>query len=1064
MRSGPPSDDGPELERDRDTAERRQLTVLFCDLVGSTALSEQMDPEDLRFVLRDYQQRCAAVLRRYDGHIAQYLGDGLMVYFGYPNADEAAPRRAVEAGLGVLEAMAAAKKDTRLPKQLGVRVGIHTGPVVVGDMGDVSRPERLAVGATPNLAARVQGEAEPDSVLLSDATHSLVAGYFDCQSVGARQLRGISRPMNLHRVLGTGPASTRLEASEQRGFSPFAGRERELSTLVDRWTQSRLQGKAVLVSGEPGSGKSRLVLELTRAIEGREVVQLTASEYAQSEPLSPIVGYLEKWAGLSSRKTIERRRETLAARLDEIDQGAALKDLLALLSLDEGSPQQGLPSLRRHASLIHCVAGFFSALARTRPLLVLIEDLQWADASTRQFLEAWLDRRRDVPALTVATTRPGAQVSWAQSTGFELLALGPLEREKARGVARSLAHRLGADLPDDLLERVLDRADGVPLFVEELTRTLAETSSGPPSSRLTAVKSDPVPASLQDSLMARLDRLGPAKAIAQLAAVVGREVPLSWLEQVSPVGADALRVELGRLAAAGLVKERSDPEPTFAFTHALMQQAAYESLVRGAREELHQRVAEMLVAHRPDLVKSQPLLLARHYIAAGATEKAVRCLSEAGQRILTRSALAEATDVLRRALELLPNVQPSPARDALEVDVLSSLGLALISTRGYSSSEVEEVYSRARQLCERSGDVPLRVLYGVWAVHLVRVDLRSIHRLAARFERIVETSHDRGALLVAHSCLGVRAFYRMAFAEAKTHCRAAWELVDVAEPKAQHQRLLAEHAFADILSGPFWLSFAEAWEGNELEARRVVESANLLAERIGDPQILCQAACYSAHLLCLTHRVEEARGFAARAMSLSVENELYFWHAVALCAQGWVILQEGRADEATTMIQMGLSTLDAIGSVLNRTWFACYLIEAHLTGKRHEESLRVADEALALCREIAGGDEPELLRLRGEILVDSGSNDQGGECFRAALAGSRLRGTLRWEIRAASSLGRLLVQQGKRAEARDVLATSCRKWREGCEDHDAVVARAQLAALEDPTDRMKPSPTPASDS
>ena len=1048
MRSGPPNDQGPESERSRDTAERRQLTVLFCDLVGSTALSEQMDPEDLRFILRDYQQRCAAILRRYDGHIAQYLGDGLMVYFGYPTADEAAPRRAVEAGLGVLEAMAAAKKDPRLPKQLGVRVGIHTGPVVVGDMGDVSRPERLAVGATPNLAARVQGEAEPDSVFLSDATYGLVAGYFDCQPVGARQLRGISRPIKLHRVLGPGPASTRLEASEQRGFSPFAGRDRELSLLMECWADGPSEGRAVLVSGQAGVGKSRLVLELARAIEGAEVVHLTASEYARSEPLFPIVGYLEKWAGMSSNQTAERRRETLAASLDKIDQGAALTELLALLSLELEPPPQGFPSLRRHQSLIQRLVGFFSALARTRPLLVLIEDLHWADASTLQFLEAWVGRRREVRSLTVATARTGDQVSWAQSVGFETLPLGPLSRGNARDVARHLACRLGANPPDELMERVLDRADGVPLFVEELTRSLAEASSAAPSSLLPAMTSDPVPASLQDSLMARHDRLGTAKAVAQLAAVVGREVPLSWLDRVSPMATEGLREELGRLVTSGLVQERLDPEPTYVFTHALMQEAAYHSLVRAVREELHEKVAEMLALHHPDLVKSQPLLLARHYIAAGTAEKAVRYLTEAGKRILTRSALAEAIEVFRRALDLLASIQSSPQRDALEVDVLSSLGLALISTRGYSSAEVEEVYSRARQLCERSGDVPLRVLYGVWAVHLVRVDLRSIHKLAAQFDRIVETGHDKGALLVAHSCLGVRAFYRMAFAEAKVHCRAAWDLIDLGAPKAQHEELLGQHAFADVLSGPFWLSFVEAWEGNEPEAQRIVESANVLAERIGDPQVLCQAACYSAHLLCLTHRVEDARGLAERALKLSVEHELYFWHAVALCARGWVMLQDGEADEATTMIQMGLSTLDAIGSVLNRTWFACYLIEAHLKSKRYEDGLRVADGALALCREIAGGDEPELLRLRGEILVGSGSDDQGTECFRAALAGSRLRGTLRWEIRAASSLGRLLVRHGKPAEARDVLAPSCRKWREGALDHDAVVARAQLAEID----------------
>jgi tetratricopeptide (TPR) repeat protein len=790
-----------------------------------------------------------------------------------------------------------------------------------------------------------------------------------------------------------------------------------------------------------------LVLELARAIEGAEVVHLAASEYARSEPLFPIVGYLEKWAGMSSNQTAERRRETLAASLDKIDQGAALTELLTLLSLELEPPPQGFPSLRRHQSLIQRLVGFFSALARTRPLLVLIEDLHWADASTLQFLEAWLGRRTEVRSLTVATARTGDQVSWAQSVGFETLPLGPLSRENAREVARHLACRLGANPPDELMERVLDRADGVPLFVEELTRSLAEASSAAPSSLLPAMTSDPVPASLQDSLMARLDRLGTAKAVAQLAAVVGREVPLSWLDQVSPVGAEALRGELDRLVTSGLVQERFDPEPTYVFTHALMQEAAYQSLVRTAREELHQRVAEMLVAHHPDVVKSQPLLLARHYIGAGTFEKAVRNLNDAGQRMLTQSALAEAIDVFRRALDLLPSVHPSLARDAIEIDLLSSLGLALIQTRGYSSTEVEEVYSRARQLCERSGDVPLRVLYGIWAVHLVRADLRSVHSLAERFKRVVRTEHDRDALLIAHSCLGVRGFFQTNFAEARLHCQSACDLIDVADPKAQYERLLGVYAFADLLSGPLWMSYIEAWQGNCREARSHINSANILADKIGDPQLLGQAAAYAAHLFCLMHDVEEARGFASRALALSAAHESYYWYAVALCAQGWVALQDGKTDEATAMIQTALSTFDGIGAIIIRPSYTCYLLEAYGKSQRHEEGLRASDEALALCREVLPGQEPELLRLKGEILVESGSEEEASECFRAALAGSRLRGTLCWEIRAASSLGRLLVRHGKVDEAKDVLATSCRKWQEGAADHHAEVARAQLVAL-----------------
>jgi class 3 adenylate cyclase/tetratricopeptide (TPR) repeat protein len=1034
-----------------DSAERRQLTVLFCDLVGSTALSEQMDPEDLRIILREYQQRCATVLRRFRGHVAQYLGDGLMVYFGYPSADEAAPRRAVEAGLGVVEAMTATKGDPRLPWELGVRVGIHTGPVVVGDMGDVARPERLAVGATPNVAARVQGEAEPNSVLLSHATYALVAEYFDCQSIGARPLRGVSRPITLHRVVGRGAVSSRVEASERRGFSPFAGRDDELALLFDRWTRSRAgTGHAVLVVGEAGVGKSRLTVELIREARGCELVHLTASEYAEAEPFYPIVDFLERWVGLAPGEPHDRRRDALAARLEEIGEPATLPELETLFAFDAPSASPGLPSPKRHANLIQSVVRLFAAMARMKPLLVVLEDLHWSDTSTQQFLEAWLLRRGQVQALTVATARVGSQLAWAEAAGFEVLPLGALPREQARKVALHVAGRLGAAPPADLLERVLDRADGIPLFVEELTRSIAELELGPsPLSLVPTAKSDPVPASLQDSLMARLDRLGSAKAIAQLAAVAGREVPLAWLDKLSPVGADTLRAELGKLAASGLLHEQGGAEPTYVFAHALMHEAAYQSLLKGAREELHQRVAEMLSDHHGDLVRSQPLLLAHHYLAAGTTNQAVRYLTEAGQRMLTRSALAGAIDVFRRALDVVPSIRSSEARDALEIDLLSSLGLAYISSRGYSSAEVEEVYSRARQLCERSGDVPLRVLYGVWAVHLVRADIRGISRLAAQFERIVVTSSDADALLVAHACLGVRAFFRTNLAEARLHCQAAWNLVDLASPRAQHERLLGLHAFPDILSGALWLSLVEARLGNESEARRLVEAANLVAERIGDPQLVCQAASYSAHLFCMLHRFEEVASFTEKALTLSVEHEFFFWHAVASCARGWLLLHDGKLDEAVDQLQRGLSTLEAVGSVINRPAFSCFLVEAHLQAQKYAEGLRVADATLALCRETTAEVEPELLRLKGELLVGSGCGDQAVDYFRAALAGSRMQGNLRFEIRAAVSLSRFLAQRNKTAEARDVLATSCRNWpAAGVDaDEDGKRAFAALAAL-----------------
>jgi class 3 adenylate cyclase/tetratricopeptide (TPR) repeat protein len=1039
-------------EANSDAAERRQLTVLFCDLVGSTALAEQMDPEDLRTLLRDYQQRCAAVVRRHGGHIAQYLGDGLMVYFGYPAADEEAPRRAVESALGVVQAMSEASHSEELPHRLGVRIGVHTGPVVVGEMGDPMRPERLAVGTTPNLAARVQAEASPNTVLLSQATHALVAEYFECEFVGTRTLRGVSRPVGLHRVVGAGPVSTRLGASERRGFSPLAGRDQELTLLLDRWDASRSEGKAVVVVGEPGVGKSRLAFELGRAVRGCEVVQLVASEHAEAEPFHPLVAFLERWAGFAPADPVARRRAALAAALERVGESSALSDIAVLLSVDAVTAASGMPSPRRHAELVARLAGLFRALARAKPMLLVVEDAQWLDASTRDFLTAWLAPGARVPALTVATSRTGADLSWASAAGFEQLPLGPLSRQDARAVAEDVARRLGAHPPDELLERALDRAEGVPLFVEELTRGLADQELGgpPPSSLVPVRKSDPVPASLQDSLMARLDRLGSAKPIAQLAAVVGRDVPLDWLDALSPVGADVLDGELGRLVASGLLIDRRDEgERTYSFSHALLQEAAYQSLVKADREELHQRVAEMLASSRADVAKSQPLVLAHHYLAAGRSEKAVGYLFDAGRRMLARSAFPEAIEVLRRALSIIPAIRASAARDALEVEVLSALGLAYLTTRGYAANEVEEVYSKARQICESSGDVPLRVLYGVWGVYLVRADLRGIRRLAERWERIIETTSDRDAQLIAHSCLAVRACYGTDFERARVHARAAWDLVDLSDPKAQYERLLGVHGFPDVLSGPIWVSMAEMWSGSEREARQAMEAAATIADRIGDPQLRCTVAIYAAYLHCTLQRVDDAREYTSRALALSTEHGFLFWQAIALCEQGWLTLQAGNAQEAAALIQQGLSILDAVGSVINRTGFACLLLQAQLEGGMLAEGLKEAEAALGLCREAGALMEPEVLRLKGEMLLKSAPGEKAVECLRSALSNSRLQGNVRSEIRAAMSLGRFLAGAGRVGEARDVLTESCQKWPEAEHDADADLRRARevLAGL-----------------
>jgi tetratricopeptide (TPR) repeat protein len=549
--------------------------------------------------------------------------------------------------------------------------------------------------------------------------------------------------------------------------------------------------------------------------------------------------------------------------------------------------------------------------------------------------------------------------------------------------------------------------------------------------------------------MARLDRLGRAKSLAQIAAVIGRDVPLAWLSRIASSDPETLRPLLDKIVAAGLIQERPGPDPTYFFAHALVHDAAYDSLLKSTRAEIHQRVAEMLASHHPELASAQPLLLAHHYGAAGMPSDALTYLRHAGHRALATSAFVEAIEVFNRALSSIPLVPSSRERDGVEIELLSALGLALLSTRGYSSSEVEDVYARARQLCERYGEAPLRVLFGVWGVHFVRADARGTKRIAALFERILTTTTDADSLLVARAALGCLAFYRMKFADARAHLNAACALIDRKAPRDQHNRLLASYGFEGLLSGPFWLAWVSTMQGHEDEARALLQDATALAEEIGDPYVICQVASHAAALHREFHDVAGTRQFAAQALALSTEHEFYFWRALALCAQGWATLQDGRPTEAIGMIREGLGTLDLVGSVINRSYFASYLVDAYLRTRQFDEGLRAVDDALVISRESLGPMyESELLRLKGVLLVELGQHEEALEYLRAALADARRWGARLLEVRAASSLSSLLGANGQVREAADVLRVTCRKWSELREGPELRAAREALNTLE----------------
>ena len=743
---------GPNTETEAAAArpgadERRQLTVMFCDIVDSTAMSAQRDPEDLREVIRAYQRACVDAITRFDGHVAKYLGDGVLAYFGYPAAHEDDAARAVRAGLAIVEGIkglavrvfadepSSPTANTLTPNTLSVRVGIHTGLVVLGEMGSGQYRERLAiVGDTPNIAARLQEKAAPNSVVISPTTSRLVTGLFDLQDLGPQTLKGIPTPLPVYRVVGESEVQSRFEAAIRTGLTPLVGREAELGLLRDRWERAKQgAGQAVALAGEPGIGKSRLMQALKAQVidEGATPLEFRCSAYHSNSAFFPIIEHIQHTLQFQREDPPATKLEKLRQALERgwRDRDEALPLWASLLSLPhpDGYPPLHLtPQLQRQKTQDALLAWLLERAARA-PVFCTWEDLHWSDPSTAELLRSLVDR---VPAnrlLLLFTFRPDFVLPFGTSSSVSTIALGRLTPKQVRDMVGAVTG--GKALLESVLQPIVAKTDGVPLFVEELTKMVLDLGL------LTAVNghyelSGPLPdlampSTLQDSLMARLDRLGNAKHVAQLGAAIGRQFPRALLQAVSALDEPALQRALQALVDAELLYQRGDvTEITYSFKHALVRDAAYQSLLRTTRQQYHRQIARALAEQFADTAESQPELLAHHYTEARLVEQAIPHWLRAGQRAIDRAAFAEAINHLTRGLELLQSVTADAQRDRLELHLQSALGIALQAVRGYAAPEVDRAYTRARSLCRQVDDTAqlASVLRGQILYYGVRAD------------------------------------------------------------------------------------------------------------------------------------------------------------------------------------------------------------------------------------------------------------------------------------------------------------------------------------------------------
>jgi class 3 adenylate cyclase/predicted ATPase len=1063
---GPAGGAGPEPPRGaarpaapaarRREAERRQVTVLVCgcDLFESEAYLEGLDAEDQARALRAFQQACEQAVRRFDGTVVRCNEQGLLVCFGYPVAYEDGAARAALTGLALLEGMKALGEELRREHGLGLNgwVSLHTGQAVVeAKEGAVS-----LVGEARNVALRLGDVATPGQIICSEATQRLLRGHFDCARLGPRKIKGVARPVELFGVRGLGEARSPIEALGPARLTPLTGRDQEVSLLKERWEQAQEgMGQVVLLIGEPGLGKSRLVYALKQHVqEEGAVVEWRCSPHFQNTGLYPARDFFERSLGLGREEAPAARLGRLVRHLEGHD--LARPDLVplfaSLLSLppDERFPARGLPPAREREERFRALREWLRARSERRPVLFVVEDLHWVDASTLDLLgqfvaEGWHER-----ILTLLTFRPGFKTPWPALAHQTSLALNRLSR---RQVGEMMQKQTGGALPEELIDQVYQRAGGVPLFVEEFTKmvqesgALAEAAEG--GTRARALLAREVPATLQELVLARLDRLEGDREVAQLAAALGREFSYELLAAVATVGGPALQAELAKLVQAEVLYPKGRPPRCgYLFKHVLLQDALYGTMVKGKRQQSHRRIAEVLEARFPQSARTQPELLAHHFTEAGLSEKAIGYWLAAGSRSRERFANVEAVSQLTRGLALLGALPESPERDAKELQFLEPLGTAYIAGRGYAAPEVGPVFRRARELSQRIGQPAqvFAILWGLWAWHVVRGDFRLSMGLADEAREFADRLADPGMLMEALLMQGLTLLYRGDFAGARDHCGRAVAQYDDRE----RTKFWSTHTGQDAgVTTRCYLALALWHLGYPDQALKVNGEMLELARAIGQPFTLEYALHHTGWLHQHCRLAADVQAAADEEMRVATEQGFLLWHASGTLYKAAGLLLEGRLGEGLPLLEKGLGAYRATGSGLALPYYLGILGAAQAQAGRFEDARRALDEGLALAEKNDDRfQEAELHRLRGEVLLADSPDQAAAEaCFRRAIETARRQQSRAWELRARLSLARLRQRQGLRDQARGALAEAYGRYTEGFTTPDLVEAKGLLEAL-----------------
>jgi class 3 adenylate cyclase/predicted ATPase len=1041
-------------------AERRQLTVLWCQGVASSVHSRPLDPEEIHQVIQEVQRVCDRVIQHFDGWMAQHFGDGFVVYFGYPRAHEDNARRAVHTALEIVGSVTRLSQEFKgqYGVQFTVQVGIHTGIAVISALGSGDRRLQPALGNTPQIAAQLASLAAPNTVVVSPATLQLIEGYFVCRALGDYIPDNASESLVMYQVYQESAAQSRLDVALATGLTSFVGREHEIGLLRERWAQSKEgRGQVVVLSGEAGIGKSRLVQVLHEYLAGEAYTRLEGrcSPYAQQSPLYPVVEQVQRWLQWRQDDTpqvkLHKLEAALAAAGFVLDEAVPLFAALCALPLPQRYPPLNLAPQRQKQQMRAVVLAWLLQEAERQPVCLVLEDLHWVDPSTLELLILLIDQVPLARLLVVLTCRSGFTPPWTVRSHVTHIALGRLTPTQSERMIERVT--IGKALPAEVQEQLLEKTNGVPLFVEELTKMVLESGLvKEKDGRYELAESPPslaIPTTLQDSLMARLDRQGVGKPVAQFGATLGREFSYGVLQAVAPLDEITLQQGLEQLVGAEILYQRGlPPQAHYVFKHVLIQEAAYQSLLRSTRRQYHRQIAQVLEERFPETCEEQPELLAHHYTEARLQAPAVVYLQRAGQRAMERSAYVEAIAYLRQGLLLTAALPDTPERLQHELMLYMALGVTLAATQGYAAPDVEHAYLQARECCRRLGDpAPLfTVLRGLWLVYLTRAELPRAYEQGEHLLRLAQHHQEPLLLLEAHRALGTSLLFVGDLATSWPHLERGITLYEAQQHHALPMSPGGDAGMACLVYTA-WILWLRGYPEQALER---IRAALALAHQCQHPFCLAFALIWAAELSQCRREYQAVSVHAEASMTLAHQQEFPLLLAMGTVFQGWVLAEQGRANEGIEQIRRGIAAFRATGAELLRPHFLGLLAQAYGRSARPDRGLEALDEALALV-ERTGEHlyESEFHRLKGQFLLARSldNHPEAEACFHHALIIARQHQAKSLELRVAVPLSRLWQQQGKHVQARRLLGEVYGWFTEGFDTGDLQEATALLDEL-----------------